>query len=294
MLKRLQQKWNVSSLQLLLILCTFAIGGSLTGYTGRKILNLFDLNQDWLWVLIYVVLITMLWPLSVILVSIPMGQFRFFNRYIHKLGSRIGIAKKPEKLSKTGQKPIKLAIFASGKGSNAQKIIYHFRWNPAIKVVLVVSNKSDAGVLDIAANAGIPSLIIEKDRFFKNDGFLPYLAQNEVDFVILAGFLWKIPEKLISAYPGKILNIHPALLPKFGGKGMYGHHVHEAVLAAGETESGITIHLVDEQYDHGKTIAQFKCPVLAGDTADSLAERIHGLEHAHFPEEIEKFVAGGR
>ncbi|MBL0152477.1 MAG: phosphoribosylglycinamide formyltransferase [Chitinophagaceae bacterium] len=192
------------------------------------------------------------------------------------------------------QKPIKLAIFASGKGSNAQKIITHFRWNPDIKVVLVVSNKSDAGVLDIAANAGIPSLIIDKERFFKNDAFLPYLAQNEVDFIILAGFLWKIPENLISAFPGKILNIHPALLPKFGGKGMYGHHVHEAVLAAGEKESGITIHLVDEQYDHGKTIAQFTCPVLAGDTADSLAERIHKLEHAHFPEVIEEFVTGSR
>lgn len=192
------------------------------------------------------------------------------------------------------QKPIKLAIFASGKGSNAQKIITHFRWNPDIKVVLVVSNKSDAGVLDIAANTGIPSLIIDKERFFKNDAFLPYLAQNEVDFIILAGFLWKIPEKLISAFPGKILNIHPALLPKFGGKGMYGHHVHEAVLAAGEKESGITIHLVDEQYDHGKTIAQFTCPVLASDTADSLAERIHKLEHAHFPEVIEEFVTGSR
>jgi phosphoribosylglycinamide formyltransferase-1 len=183
-----------------------------------------------------------------------------------------------------------IAIFASGTGSNAQKIIEYFKNHPAIKIALVVSNKPDAGVLTIAQSHHIPTLIIEKEKFFKKDGYVTELKQFTIDFIVLAGFLWKIPTTLIGAYPNKIVNIHPALLPRYGGKGMYGHFVHEAVINAKETESGITIHYVDEQYDHGNTILQINCPVTAADTPDSLAQKIHLLEHTHFAPVIEKCV----
>ena len=184
----------------------------------------------------------------------------------------------------------RLAIFASGTGSNARKIIEHFQHSDKAEVALVVCNKPGAGVLDIAAGHHIPSLIIEKDQFFRGDGYLTVLLDHGITFIVLAGFLWKIPPALINAYPGRIINIHPALLPKYGGKGMYGSRVHEAVLAAGEKESGITIHYVDELYDHGKHIFQATCPVYPGDTPALLANRIHELEHRHYPRVIESLV----
>ena len=184
----------------------------------------------------------------------------------------------------------RIAIFASGAGSNAQKIIDHFRDSDRIKVSLVVCNKPGAGVLQIAAKEEIPSLVIEKEKFFRGNAYTDELQEAGIDFIILAGFLWKIPAALIRAYPGKIINIHPALLPAYGGKGMYGHHVHQAVIDHQEKESGITIHYVDEQYDHGDIIFQAKCPVLASDTADSLAGRIHQLEHQHYPAVIEQLL----
>ena len=191
---------------------------------------------------------------------------------------------------KSSSPTINIAVFASGTGSNARKIIEHFQEHPSIRVALVASNKKDAGVLTIAANHGIPVLILDKEPFFKGDAYLPALRHYTIDFIILAGFLWKIPAPLIAAYPSRILNIHPALLPKYGGKGMYGHFVHEAVIAAKERESGITIHFVDEQYDHGNTIFQAKCPITETDTPDSLAQKIHLLEHAHFPTVIENTI----
>ncbi|MBS1656155.1 MAG: phosphoribosylglycinamide formyltransferase, partial [Bacteroidetes bacterium] len=181
-----------------------------------------------------------------------------------------------------------IAIFASGAGSNAQKIIDHFRNSPSVKIALIICNKADAGVLQIAEKENIPSVIIEKERFFRGDSYLPVLKENNIGLLVLAGFLWKVPVLLVKEYPGRILNIHPALLPKYGGKGMYGHFVHEAVLAAGEKESGITIHFVDEQYDHGATILQATCPVFENDSPETLAERIHLLEHANYPGAIEK------
>lgn len=184
----------------------------------------------------------------------------------------------------------RIAIFASGAGSNAQKIIDHFRDSDRIKVSLVVCNKPGAGVLQIAAKEEIPSLVIEKEKFFRGNAYTDELQEAGIDFIILAGFLWKIPAALIRAYPGKIINIHPALLPAYGGKGMYGHHVHQAVIDHQEKESGITIHYIDEQYDHGDIIFQAKCPVLASDTADSLAGRIHQLEHQHYPAVIEQLL----
>jgi phosphoribosylglycinamide formyltransferase-1 len=183
-----------------------------------------------------------------------------------------------------------IAIFASGAGTNAQKIIDHFRNSSLAKVALIVCNKKKAGVLQIAQKENIPSLIIEKEKFVSGDAYLDDLFENKIDFIVLAGFLWKIPGPLLQAYPKRIVNIHPALLPKFGGHGMYGSHVHEAVLAGEEHESGITIHFVDENYDNGDIILQMKCPVLENDTPESLANRIHLLEHAYYPVVIESLL----
>lgn len=184
----------------------------------------------------------------------------------------------------------KVAIFASGTGSNAEKIINHFRHHKQVSISLIVSNSPDAGVLKIAGRENIPSLVIERDSFLKGGAYVDELKKHGIDFIVLAGFLWKIPATLIKAYPGKIINIHPALLPKFGGKGMYGRHVHDAVIASGEQQSGITIHFVDEIYDHGKIIFQASCPVEKDDTAHSLSARILQLEHEHYPLIIEELL----
>ncbi|HMU45016.1 MAG TPA: phosphoribosylglycinamide formyltransferase [Chitinophagaceae bacterium] len=184
----------------------------------------------------------------------------------------------------------KVAIFASGTGSNAEKIIDHFRRHRQVSISLIVSNNPEAGVLKIARKENIPSLVIEKESFLKGDAYVDELKKHGIDFIVLAGFLWKIPLTLIKAYPGKIINIHPALLPKFGGKGMYGRHVHEAVMASGEQQSGITIHFVDEIYDHGKIIFQASCPVKKDDTAHSLSARVLQLEHEHYPLIIEELL----
>lgn len=182
-----------------------------------------------------------------------------------------------------------IAIFASGAGSNAQKIIDYFRGHPFVSIALIVCNKPGAGVIKIAETEGIRQLLINKEKL-QSPGFPSILQEKRIDFIILAGFLLKIPSALIKAYPRHIINIHPALLPKYGGKGMYGHFVHEAVIDAGEKESGITIHYVDEQYDHGATIFQATSPVLPTDSPESLAEKIHLLEHLHFAPVIEKLI----
>lgn len=190
----------------------------------------------------------------------------------------------------------RLAVFASGAGSNAQKLIEYFGTTQAprnahgIEVALVVSNKKEAGVVQIAETHQIPVLIIERERFFRGDAYVPALQQAGIDFIVLAGFLWKVPALLIQAYPHKIVNIHPALLPAYGGKGMYGSFVHEAVIRNKELQSGITIHFVDELYDHGVTLFQATCPVLPGDTPETLAQRIHELEHAHYARVVEETI----
>ena len=194
-------------------------------------------------------------------------------------------------IGKINGKTKKLAIFASGTGTNAAKLIEHFRENPHGEITLVVCNKPGAGVIQIAENQGIEVLSIEKEQWFRGDGYVDELKKRGIEYLILAGFLWKIPSSVIQNWPGKILNIHPALLPKYGGKGMYGKHVHEAVLAAGDKESGITIHVVDEQYDHGPTVFQVTCSVLTTDNADTLASRIHELEHRYYPEIVETYIS---
>lgn len=183
-----------------------------------------------------------------------------------------------------------LAIFASGTGTNAARIIDYFRGTVNVKVCLIVCNKPGAGVLAVAEKEGVPTLLIEKEHFFRGGAYVDELKGKNIDLIVLAGFLWKIPEALVRAYPGRIVNIHPALLPKYGGKGMYGRHVHEAVIAAGEKESGITIHWVDEHYDHGEPIRQVKVIVEPGDTPETLAKKIHLLEYEHFPKVIEEVL----
>ena len=182
-----------------------------------------------------------------------------------------------------------IAIFASGTGTNAKQIIQHFTAHPSVSVALVVCNKPGAGVINIATDHHIPVLMIEKTRFAET-GYVRELQGHLVHFIVLAGFLWKVPDVLIQHYRNKIINIHPALLPKYGGKGMYGAKVHEAVLASGDKTSGITIHYVDEHYDNGDIIFQATCPVMDDDTPATLANRIHQLEHTHYPQIVEETV----
>jgi phosphoribosylglycinamide formyltransferase-1 len=184
----------------------------------------------------------------------------------------------------------RIAVFASGTGTNAQALIRHFEFHRDAQVTLVVCNNPKAGVLEIAREHGVETLLVDKAHFFDGHTIVEQLRERGIDLVVLAGFLWLIPKDLIAAFPNRIVNIHPALLPKFGGKGMYGKHVHEAVIAAGEKESGITIHYVNEHFDEGAPIAQFKCAVFPEDTAESLAARIHGLEHAHFAEVVDRLI----
>jgi phosphoribosylglycinamide formyltransferase 1 len=184
-----------------------------------------------------------------------------------------------------------IAIFASGAGSNAREIIERLHKPGKVKVALILTNNPNAGVLRIAEENSIRSIILDKERFFRGDGYVGELNSQQIDLVVLAGFLWKIPATLIEAFPGGIVNIHPALLPKYGGKGMYGDNVHQAVIDADERESGITIHYVDEHYDNGDIIFQAKCEVKENDTPASLAARIHDLEHRHFSEVILSLTA---
>jgi phosphoribosylglycinamide formyltransferase-1 len=183
-----------------------------------------------------------------------------------------------------------LAIFASGTGSNARKIMEYFQDHPEIAVGLVVSNRKKAGVLEIAESFGIPTHIIQRESFYEQREILDTLSKYGIDYIALAGFLWLIPAYLIEEFPDKMVNIHPALLPKFGGKGMYGHHVHEAVKAAGETESGITIHLVNAKYDEGRTLFQASCPINPEDDPDTIAANVLALEHANYPRVIEEWM----
>jgi phosphoribosylglycinamide formyltransferase-1 len=184
----------------------------------------------------------------------------------------------------------KIAIFASGSGTNAQRIIEFFSGNPEITVSLVLSNKPDAYVLERAKKLKVPVVVFDRHTFKETNDIPNLLKKEGIDFIVLAGFLWLIPLNLIRTYPGRIINIHPALLPKYGGKGMYGEKVHEAVLQSRDKESGISIHYVNEKYDEGNIIFQAKCEVLPDDTPDSLAKRVHQLEYKHYPEVIEKLI----
>ncbi|HXB11496.1 MAG TPA: phosphoribosylglycinamide formyltransferase [Bacteroidia bacterium] len=184
---------------------------------------------------------------------------------------------------------IRLAIFASGEGTNAQSFIDYFKSSKEVVISLIVSGNSSAKVLERAANAGISSVVIDKDSFYNSNKVVD-LIREKADFIVLAGFMWIIPENIIKAFPNKIVNIHPALLPKYGGKGMYGNKVHEAVIANHEKNSGITIHYVNEKYDEGKIIFQKECEVLTNDSPLTLAARVHELEHKYYPIAVEKML----
>jgi formyltetrahydrofolate-dependent phosphoribosylglycinamide formyltransferase len=309
MFKRLQEKWGVSTRQFWILFIVFGLTGTTTAILTRYITAWLgmDASTYWVWkVLLRIGMLVFGYQFILLGYGALLGQWAFFWKYEKKLLVKLGVwrletgVESKVKLQTPNPKPQtpdsrlqtkKIAIFASGTGSNAERIISHLKNHSSIQVALVVCNKPGAGVLSIASANHVPTLLIEKERFFSGDHYLPDLHAHSIDFIVLAGFLWKIPEALITAYPNKIINIHPALLPKYGGKGMYGLKVHEAVLLAGEKESGITIHYVNEHFDEGERIFQASCAVEAGDTPESLAQKIHALEHRHFPEEVVKLLS---
>lgn len=181
----------------------------------------------------------------------------------------------------------RIAIFASGSGSNAQKIMEHFKRNADAEVVLILTNNPQAYVLQRADNFEIPSHIFNRQEFYETDDVINLLKNLQVDIIVLAGFLWLVPKSLLAAFPNKIINLHPALLPKYGGKGMYGDNVHKAILAAGEEESGITIHFVNAEFDEGEIIHQSRFKIEPGDNLEMVKFKGQQLEHQHFPKVIE-------
>ena len=184
-----------------------------------------------------------------------------------------------------------IVLFASGSGSNVENIVNYFSENSSIGIKAVLTNKLDAQVLDRCDRLNINALYFNKHAFLKSDCVLTILKSLNPDLIVLAGFLWRVPENIIDAFPNKIINIHPALLPKYGGKGMYGMNVHNAVKENGETETGITIHYVNANYDEGAIIKQVKTPVFEGDTPENIAGKVHQLEYEHFPNVIEELLS---
>jgi phosphoribosylglycinamide formyltransferase-1 len=184
----------------------------------------------------------------------------------------------------------RIAIFASGSGTNAEEIFKRFQQHATIQVVTLLSNNAQAFALERAKKYGVPTLIFDRKQFKETQVVLEWLQKNEVTHVVLAGFMWLVPDYLVKAFPGKIINIHPALLPKFGGKGMFGMHVHEAVKAAAEKETGITIHEVNEHYDEGQIVFQATCEVGPSDSPEQIAQKVHALEYAHYPRVIETWI----
>lgn len=290
MFKKLQEKWGLSTRTFWIVFIAFGLTGTTTAFLTRFVTKWLgmDANSEWYYRL-GVRMFMLLFGYQVILLSYGflLGQWAFFWKYELKLLRKLKILP---------QAPLKtpIAIFASGAGSNALKIMQYFEQHPTISVDLLISNKPGAGVIHHAEKQGVPVLLIEKDRFFRGDAYIPVLQQHRISFIALAGFLWKIPASLIAAYPNKMVNIHPALLPKFGGKGMYGENVHRAVLDSGEKESGISIHLVNEHFDEGKVIFQSSCPIEPNETPHSLAQKVHQLEYANYPQVIEAFVKENR
>lgn len=184
----------------------------------------------------------------------------------------------------------RISIFASGSGSNAENIVRYFSGSDEVECALILSNRPDAKVLDRAKRLGVPSMVFNRKEFYHSDIILERLLETGTDLIVLAGFLWLVPENLLRTFKDRIINIHPALLPKYGGKGMYGMKVHETVKKSGDEVSGITIHFVNERYDEGEIIFQAECPVELGDTPESIAEKVHELEYRYYPKVIEKLL----
>ncbi len=188
----------------------------------------------------------------------------------------------------------RIAVFASGSGTNAENLIRYFRTSPLGRVTLVLTNKPDAYVISRAQSHHIETFVFRREQLYETGEVLAVLNQKKIDFIVLAGFLWLIPAPVLDAYKHRIVNIHPALLPRHGGKGMYGRRVHEAVIDSGDEESGITIHYLNARYDEGDIIFQATCPVEPDDTPETLAEKIHSLEYEHYPEVVERLLEGGQ
>lgn len=184
----------------------------------------------------------------------------------------------------------RIAVFASGSGTNAEKIFDYFKNHDQVEVVLLLSNKKNAGALERAEKFNIPTLSFSRQEFYDTQIVLNALHKHQIDVIVLAGFMWLVPVYLVEAFPSKIVNIHPALLPKFGGRGMYGMHVHEAVKAAGEKETGITVHLVNQHYDEGSILAQFSCPIEPNNSPEEIARKVQVLEHENYAKVIENLV----
>lgn len=184
----------------------------------------------------------------------------------------------------------KIALFASGSGTNAENIIRYFSGNEHVVIDSVWSNKPDAFALERARKWNVETFVFNREQFYHSDEVFSILNNRNIDLIVLAGFLWLIPSNLVQHFT--IMNIHPALLPKYGGKGMYGMNVHRAVVASGDNESGITVHYVNDRYDEGELIFQARCPVLTSDTAEDVAEKVHELEYEHFPRVIESVILG--
>ncbi len=284
MFERLQKKWKVSPKRLIVILSAFAIGGSLCGYLGKKLMGLTGMEKGVLYFILYIIIVTLLWPICVILISALLGEFAFFKNYLQKVFSRM-IGRKYTTTSK-------IAIFASGSGSNAEQIMKYFasKGNQGIEVALIVTNKAKAGVIEKAKSQAVTYFVIENRDLGNPEILLNELERKEITHIVLAGFLQKIPTAILQAFPSKIINIHPALLPKYGGEGMYGHYVHKAVKANQEKETGITIHLVNEEYDKGEIIFQKNCSISVEDSPEEIAAKVLALEHLHFAPVIERWV----
>ncbi len=284
MFEKLKSKWNVSGTEFFCIFSTFAVTGTFTAFVSRYINILFEMPRfSMAWWSLKIAVLLIGYQIFLLFFGFLFGQFAFFWKYERKMLSKMGLIPKEH---------IRMAIFASGSGSNAEKIIEHFN-HPSYKgvrakVSLIICNHSNAGVLRIAEAHAIPYIIIEKEKFLNGDSYLPQL--KKIDFLVLAGFLWKMPQALIKAFPKKIVNIHPALLPKYGGIGMYGRYVHEAVVSQQEIESGITIHYVDEQYDEGDIIFQQKIQLDQNDDAVSVAKKVLALEHRYYSLVIEDIL----
>ncbi len=231
---------------------------------------------------------TFLLQLSLVWGCLQYLKVHFLAAYL----TECGIYYFRQEINSSGLKLHNIAVFASGAGSNARELLKHFSNHPAVRVGLVVSNKPGVGVLQVAQEYKTPSLVLESIDLYESNHIGTILSEHEIEYIVLAGFLLKIPDSLVSLFSGKMINIHPALLPKFGGKGMYGNRVHTAVKEQGETKTGITIHLVNEHYDEGRIVFQASCPVLETDSVDDIRAKVQQLEHIHFPTIVEKVVTG--
>ena len=285
MFKKLRQHWGVGPIDLFLILTTFALTGTTTAWITRVITSWVPASP-WSpsWITLKLIILVFGYQILILIFGFLLGQFSFFWNYEKKILTRLGL------LAGRRKKMVRLAVFASGTGTNFQRLIEEFRTDKKTSISLLVCDKPAAGALKIAEKNGIPVRITNPAELTEGLTLGEFLKENRIDYLILAGFLKKIPPHIIDLFPRRIINIHPALLPKYGGKGMYGAKVHEAVIRSGDRESGITIHFVDEHYDAGDIIFRKKCVVDEKETADSLAKKIHALEHENYGEQIKKLI----